>query len=54
MGNIEKAKQCYLKAHTDWKLYLDPLKRLVEISKDTGDKKSPVRISKKNWINSVH
>ncbi|GAB6886780.1 response regulator [Desulfothermus okinawensis JCM 13304] len=47
MGNIEKAKQCYLKAHTDWKLYLDPLKRLVEISKDTGDKKALLEYLKK-------
>jgi len=47
MGEVEKAKECYLKAHNDWKLYLEPLKRLVEISKETGDKKSLLNYLKK-------
>ena len=47
MGEIEKAKECYLKAHNDRKLYLEPLKRLVEICKETGDKKSLLEYLKK-------
>ncbi len=47
MGDIEKAKECYLKAHNDWNLYLDPLKRLVDISKETGDKEALLTYLKK-------
>ena len=65
LGDKDKAAQCYLKAHKDWKLFLDPLKRLVDLSKESGekdklldylkklDKLSPLNIDRKVEIGTI-
>lgn len=47
MGELDRAKECYLKAHNDWKLFLDPLKRLAELAKEKGDKRELLEFLKK-------
>jgi tetratricopeptide (TPR) repeat protein len=47
VGEMDKAIQCYLKAHHDWKMFLDPLKKLVDIYKEIGDKKELLTYLKK-------
>lgn len=47
MGELDRAKECYLKAHNDWKLFLDPLKRLTELAKEKGDKRELLEFLKK-------
>ncbi len=47
MGDVEKAKEFYLKAHHNWQLFLDPLKKLAELAKEQGNKEELLEVLKK-------
>ncbi len=47
LGKMEKAVEAYNHAHSNWKLFLDPLKRLAEIYKETGNKEKVLEFLKK-------
>ncbi len=47
LGKIEKAVEAYTRAHSDWKLFLDPLKRLADLYREIGEKEKVLEFLKK-------